>query len=212
MKIKPEELEKRGYILADKLKHSELIPFLNEKNKQKKSFYFYVYFIFSILPVPIISFLLTKNIISGKVEIITGLFYCLLGLGLVFVFIPFHELLHALAYKIIGANNVSFYSNLKKMYFAAISDKSVLNVNEFKIVALTPFLFVILIFLLLVSQMNTYWLLTALSFITVHNLFCGGDFLLLNYMQINKDKGIVTFDNKEKGETYFYVKGSDKDK
>ncbi len=41
MKIKSEELEKRGYILADKLKHNELILFLNEKNKQKKSFYFY---------------------------------------------------------------------------------------------------------------------------------------------------------------------------
>lgn len=212
MKIKPEELEKKGYILADKLKHNELISFLNKKNKQKKSFYFYLYLIFLILPIPIISFLLTKNIISGKTEIVTGLLYCLLGFGFVFVFIPFHELLHALAYKVIGAKNVSFYSNFKKMYFAAISDKSVLNVNEFKIVALTPFLFVILVFLLLVSQMNIDWLLSALSFITVHNLFCSGDFSLLNYMLINKEKGIVTFDNKERGETYFYVKGSEKDK
>lgn len=206
MKIKPKDLEKKGYILADKLKHNELISFLNEKNKQKKSCYFYLYFIFLILPIPILSFLLTKNIVSGKIDSITGFLYCLLGFGLVFIFIPFHEFLHALAYKVVGANNISFYTNFKKMYFAAISDKSVLNVNEFKIVALTPFLFVILIFLLLVSQMNIYWLLTALCFITLHNLFCSGDFSLLNYMQINKNKGIVTFDNKEKEETYFYVK------
>ncbi len=212
MKIKTEELEKRGYILADKLKHNELILFLNEKNKQKKSFYFYLYIIFLILPIPIISFLLTKHIIVGDVEVISGLLYCLLGFVLVFVFIPFHELLHALAYKVVGANNISFYSNLRKMYFAAISDRSVLNVNEFTIVALTPFLFVIFMFLFLVALMNIYWLLTALSFVAVHNLFCSGDFSLLNYMQINKDKGIITFDNKEKEETYFYIKGYEKDK
>jgi hypothetical protein len=41
-------------------------------------------------------------------------------------------------------------------------------------------------------------------FLFIHNIFCGGDISLLNYLASNK--GMVTYDDKEKGETYFYIK------
>jgi hypothetical protein len=134
------------------------------------------------------------------------MFYCVLGVVLVILFIPFHEFLHALAYKIVGAKKVSFYLNFRKMYFAAISDKSVINLGEFKIVALTPFLFVMVVSLFLIFQVNEYWVFTILLFLLLHNVFCGGDFSLLNFMQTKKETRIVTFDDKEKSETYFYIK------
>jgi hypothetical protein len=206
MKIKTEELDKNGYRLLDKLKHNELVVFLKEKNKGPKSFFFYIYLVSIMLPLPILSFLITKNIIEDRIDIYTGLFHCLLGIGLVVLFIPIHELLHALAYKIVGAKKLSFYLNFRKMYFAAISDKSVINLAEFKIVALTPYLFATVMSLFIVFQVNGYWVLTMLSFLVLHSFFCGGDFSLLNYMQTYKSAGIVTFDDKEKRETYFYIK------
>ena len=63
MKIETEELDKNGYQLLDKFKHDELVLFLSEKNKGPKTLFFYVYFFSIILPIPIISFLFTKNII-----------------------------------------------------------------------------------------------------------------------------------------------------
>lgn len=206
MKIKPQELEENGYELAEKLRHNELLVFLNKKNKEKKSVYIYSYIISVFLPIGLISYTLSYEFFSGGISIAYGLIYCLLGILLVFLFIPFHELLHALAYRIVGAKKISFYSNFKKMYFAVVADKSVVNVNEFKIVALTPFLAIIVASFFLFFKINTCYTLTILSFLATHNLFCGGDFLLLNYMEINKNKAIVTFDDKEKGETYFYIK------
>lgn len=206
MKIESEDLDKNGYQLLDEVKHDELITFLSEKNKGPKSYFFYIYLISIFLPIPVLSFLLTKNMIQGSIEIYAAILQCVLGIGLEVLFIPLHEYLHALAYKSVGAKNISFYLNFRKMYFAAISDRSVINLNEFKIVALTPYLFAILMSLIIVFQVNEYWVLTILSFIFLHNIFCGGDFSLLNYMQINKKKGIITFDDKLKGETYFYVR------
>ncbi len=204
MKIEVDDLEKSGYILIDKLEHKNLILFLNEKNKEKKNIVFYLYFFLLILPLPIISFCFTKEVLSDNITIIRGILHCMLGVIITLLFIPFHEFLHAFAYKVVGAKNISFYSNFKKLYFAVISDKSVLNVNEFRIVALLPFVFVILITLFIALKMDTYWLLTLLSFLTLHNLFCSGDFSLLNYMEINKERGIVTFDDKKNGITFFY--------
>lgn len=206
MGIKPLQLEESGYSLFEKLKHDDLISFLNEKNKERKSFFFYLFLVVSLFPIALISYFLTKGIVSGEIETLKSLLFCLSGVALVFLFIPFHELLHGLAYKIIGAKNISYFANFRKMYFAAISDQSVINVKEFRVVALLPFLFVITVALIAILMVNIYWILLILCFVTVHNLFCSGDFTLLNYMEINNEKGIVTYDDKLKKETYFYIK------
>jgi hypothetical protein len=41
-------------------------------------------------------------------------------------------------------------------------------------------------------------------FLFIHTVFCSGDFTLLNYLASNKE--MLTYDDKEKGETYFYKK------
>jgi hypothetical protein len=132
--------------------------------------------------------------------------YSLLGVGLAMIFTPVHELLHALAYKIVGARNISFYSNFKKFYFATISNKSVVNLRAFKIVAFFPFLTVVIISILLFPYVIITWKIVILSFVATHNLFCSGDFTLSNYMQNNRHRGIVTYDDTEKEETYFYIR------
>jgi hypothetical protein len=204
MKIHPADLEKSGYIFLEKLNHFELLAFLNEQNKSKGLF-FNIYLVCLIIPIPFLSYFLTLHILRDDIAILEAILFCLLGIGLVLIFIPVHELLHALGYQLIGAKNISYFANLKRFYFATISDKSVINLVEFKIVALMPFLTVLICAISLFPFVDIEWQIATLSFVATHNLFCGGDFSLLNYLQNNKHQGIVTYDDKEKKETYFYV-------
>ena len=62
-----------------------------------------------------------------------------LGMGVLFTFtvlIVLHELLHAIAYLLVGARKLSFGMNLKKFLFYVQADKQVLNYKKFMIVAL----------------------------------------------------------------------------
>jgi hypothetical protein len=206
MKIEPNELEENGYVRSDELNHDDLTSFLKEKNQKSKGFFTYAFVVLLFIPIPILSYFFTYYVLQDQLTFMNALLSCLLGVGLVFLFIPIHELLHALAYKLVGADNISFLANLKKFYFAAIADQSVLNVKEFKIVALFPFLTVIIGAAFILPFVNEFWWLALLSFVSLHTLFCGGDFSLLNFMQRNKSKGMLTFDDRRNKKTYFYVK------
>jgi hypothetical protein len=198
--------ELNNYILIDSLKHKELIPFLKEKNKLKTGFFMYFYFLSLIISVFFVSYYFTISLLTGNLEILKSFICVFLGILFSILFIPIHELLHAFAYKLLGAKNISYYIKIKKFYFAVVSDKHIVNFNQFIFIALSPFLFVIFSSLILFLFSNTYISFTVIVFVTIHNLFCSGDFSLLNFMEINKDKGIITYDDKEKQETYFYIK------
>ena len=206
MNIKISELNYNNYSLKDKLTHSELPKFLNEKLKLGKKWFFYFYMILLISPLGIISYTITKNLITKELSVINCLIYLFLGILIAIIFIPIHELIHYIAYKISGANSVSFFSNFKKFYFATIADKFVTNLSEFTFIALLPFSIVLAGTLILFPFLTLEFQLTSMIFLFVHNIFCSGDFTLLNYMASNK--GMVTYDNKEKGETYFFVKNN----
>jgi hypothetical protein len=204
MKIETYELSIKNYRLEDKLTHSDLHQFLNEKIKLKKKWFFYIYLIILISPLGMISFTVTKNLITNELNIVNCIIYLLLGIIISILFIPIHELIHYFAYKITGAKSVSFFSNFKKFYFATIADKFVTNLSEYTFIAILPFTIVLVGVLILFPFLSLGFQLTSMVFLFIHNIFCGGDISLLNYLASNK--GMVTYDDKEKGETYFYIK------
>lgn len=204
MNIEITELNDNNYSLKDKLTHSELHNFLNEKLKLGKKWFFYCYIILLISPIGIISYTVTKNLITNELSIVNCLVYLFLGILIAIIFIPIHELIHFVAYKISGAKSVSFFSNFKKFYFATIADKFVTNLSEFTFIALLPFTVVLVGTLISFPFLTLEFQLSSVIFLFVHNIFCSGDFTLLNYMASNKR--MVTYDDKEKGETYFFIK------
>ncbi|MFV0471667.1 MAG: metalloprotease family protein [Paludibacteraceae bacterium] len=121
--------------------------------------------------------------------------------------IAFHEIIHALAYKILGAKKLSIGVKLRKFIFFVMADKQVLDYRQFKKVALAPAIIIALItiagMILTYNQAMFYFFLSVFG---VHSLFCGGDFGLLSYFENRKDREILTFDVKEEGKTYFYKK------
>lgn len=202
MKVDVQELNAEHYILLDKLAHDELHLFLNDKLKMRKKWFFYVYMIILIVSLGSLSYTVTKNLMIGTLDFVQAILYILLGIGITMLFIPLHELLHYIAYKIAGAKSVTFISNIKKFYFATVAHKFVANLSEFTFIAILPFSVVLIGTLVSLPFLPLELQLTAITVLAVHNMFCSGDFTLLNYLASNR--GMVTYDDTELGETYFY--------
>ena len=121
--------------------------------------------------------------------------------------IVLHEIIHAIAYKLIGAKKLSFGMRLRKFLFFVLADRQVFCFQQFRKVALAP---VVIIGLLCITGMiftfNQPIFYFFLSIFGIHSLFSGGDFGLLSYFENRKGREILTFDVKEEGKTYFYVK------
>lgn len=121
--------------------------------------------------------------------------------------IVLHELIHAFAYKLIGAKKLSFGMRLRKFLFFVLADRQVFSFRQFKKVALAPAVIIGLLCIIgMIFTFNQPMFYFFLSIFGIHSLFSGGDFGLLAYFENRKDREILTFDVKEEGKTYFYVK------
>jgi hypothetical protein len=207
MTILPEELEKLGYTLLDKLEHSELIPFVQiySKKKTKASIAFKL---INLLFLVIIALAIGRNLALEYLTIGDALIRVCYGFSIAFLLLPIHEYIHAVAYKYVGAKNTSYDANWKKFYFMAIADKFVANRREFGLVALAPFSIITVAFLISALFANNAWALTFMGVLLAHSAFCSGDFALLSYFEFHKEKEVITFDDKENKISYFYSKQS----
>lgn len=205
MKLKPEELEDHGYVLMDTLGHMDIIPFVKKHIKTKSFFTVFYYTTNVILALALILWIGKCKVYDG-VTIAKGLNYLSYGIFVALALIPFHEFIHVLAYKSQGAINTSYDANLKKFYFMAIADQFVADKKEFTIVALAPFTVISSIMLLMLFFSGPLFSITILSTLLMHTACCSGDFGILNYFEVHKDKTLLTYDDKAKGISYFYGK------
>lgn len=205
MQIKPEELSDNGYFLIDNLNHQQLIPFVRKYLKNHTTFSIF-YSVSNVLIVSTIVLWFWKSYGNAIFKISDGFSHFSYGIALAFTLVPLNEYIHVLAHKSQGAENTSNDANWKKFYFFAIADKFVATQKEFQIVALAPFVMIsaTLIFLLFLS--NQLWSFTILGTLLTQTAFTSGDFGPLSYFDFHKEKDIVTYDDKEKGMTYFYEK------
>lgn len=140
-----------------------------------------------------------ENRITFPIQLIAGLVFCFT------VLIIAHELLHGIAYKLVGAKKVYFGAILSQFVFYAGSDGENFSGREFRFIALFPFAVVFLLGAISLILFPEYFL-GILTILFLHTLFCSGDFAVVNFMQQYDLNQIITFDSREKGETYFYQK------
>jgi len=209
MKIRPDQLPEKGYFLLDKLEHKELPVFLR-KYLNKRTTISIVFYGLNIFFLLVAMFLFVINFQQGMLTNLDWAYHYFIGFSIAFLLVPLHEYIHVLAYKSQGAKITSYDSNIKKFYFMALADKFVANKNEFRIVALAPFISITIILLLLLTISSYNWLLTILGILLCHTAMCSGDFALLCYFEFHSDKEVVTYDDVENKISYFYgrpVKG-----
>ena len=188
------------------LKHDEIKPFITDELAANQG-WARIANMFQLLGI----FAFILGLFKAFMPFYTGreyIYLVYLFAGVVFLFtvgVVLHELIHALAYRYVGAKNISFGLNLKKFLFYVQADGEVLNYAQFKIVALAP---AIVIGFLSVAGAAVFYnqplFYFFLSVFALHSLCCGGDFGLLCFFQNRPNDEIVTFDIKEEGKTYFY--------
>ena len=143
--------------------------------------------------------------ISGYFPGISIFYHSLLGL-IVFpvLCIPVHELLHIIPYYFSGARSIRVGMDLKQYLFYVTAHRYVASPGQFKIVALVPFIIISVATTLIVFSMPGLLKWSFSLFLFVHGTMCAGDFALLNFFYLNRDKKIYTWDDADLKISYFY--------
>jgi len=117
--------------------------------------------------------------------------------------IPVHELLHGLAYRILGARKIHFGADMNQMIFYVTADRYPVSGYELYFLAMLPFLVInmitTLVIILWVPQIILFGSLLLLS----HNIMCIGDFAIMNYVFHHTNR-IFTFDLVKERKSYFF--------
>jgi hypothetical protein len=182
--------------------YKDLVPFIFEyllKRSRLITIFWVVCLIFLGLALKV------RFNISGYYPLVNILTHSLLGL-IVFpvLCIPVHEFLHVVPYFISGARNIRIGMDLKQYIFYVTAHRYVASPLQFRIVALTPFLLISLVSALMVFILPGLWKWSLSLFLFVHTTMCAGDFALLNFYFLNRNKKIYTWDDADKKEAYFY--------
>ncbi|MDP2337914.1 MAG: DUF3267 domain-containing protein [Bacteroidota bacterium] len=209
-KLTPEDLKSgdRFELLAE-VSHLNLREFVVEQITKEK-YIIRSYSVYQVIMLIVFGVLLIRSIlimVKGHSEALVSVV-----LAIIFSFtllIIIHELLHALAYLLTGARQISFGFIPRKFIFYALADRQVIAYPAFHLVALTPFVIVNMIcFVVLLATHNSQLIYFFLTVMCMHSLFCAGDMAMLAFYNLHRGKEIFNFDDRSEGKTYFYTRRS----
>jgi len=205
MRLSSIELENNpGFRKIFEISHEELIGFVSDHikpdNLPMRLFYFFnlpllAYIFYKLYFIIFVSPLNWFQLIA-----IVLLSFVLFAI----IVIPIHELLHALAFKLLGAKKISIHAQWDRMLFYAIADKFVMNSKEFVFLALTPFVVINLALVVCIFSLHNELKVMSVVFLFFHLTGCIGDFALLGYLYKNRQSTILNYDDKDLQTSYFY--------
>ena len=206
LKADPVWIEQQGFKTDAILNHQDIIPFVKSYLFRKNKVTL-LYLIFNILFCILLIIKMFSSVYSETLTLGAAFKWFSWGCLIPFLLVPLHEWLHGIAYKACGAKAVSYDVNWKQFYFMAIADKFVATRKSFLIVAITPFTFITIGLLIPIILPSTPGIdIMLITAVFVHGSMCAGDFGLLSYFETNRNKEVITFDDREKGLSYFFVR------
>lgn len=153
---------------------------------------------FSLLGYEIVNISLGKSSFEGLVWILAGGAFSFTFLVII------HELIHMLAFRILGRTHLKIGGVLRKFMFYVEADKHVLNKREYLFIAILPFVIILTLGVLgtiLTLSSNVMFFIATVT--ATHSLFCAGDIAIISYMYQN-EKERYTYDDAGSKTTYFY--------
>jgi len=120
-----------------------------------------------------------------------------------FLVIPLHELLHGLAYRILGARKIRFGADLQQFIFYVTADRYPVSGSELCFLAMTPFVLINAATVAMVALWFPQVILFPAFLLLSHNIMCIGDFALVNFV-LQKRNRVFTFDETDHRKSYFY--------
>lgn len=124
--------------------------------------------------------------------------------GSILIILP-HEILHGLAYRLLGARRIRFGVDFQQFIFFVTADRFPISRNELRFLAMTPFIVINAVVISFTAILFTEWALLSAALLLSHNIMCIGDFALTNFA--NKCEGeLFTYDEIENRKSYFFEK------
>jgi len=182
--------------------YQDIIQFVLDNLKKKSGLTFFLWSVCLIF-LGLTVFIRIK--IAGYFATADIFWHSVLGLIILPVIsIPLHELIHIIPYYISGARNIRVGMDLKQYLFYVTAHRYVATPLQFIIVAIFPFLIISVAFTLLFFFMPGLWKWSFSLFLFAHTTMCAGDFALLNFYFLNRNKKIYTWDDADRKIAYFY--------
>jgi len=122
--------------------------------------------------------------------------------GSILVIAP-HELLHGLAYRLLGARQIQFGVDLQQFIFYVTADRFPISKNQLAFLAMTPFVLINAIVIVLTVAWASQFTLFSASLLLCHNIMCIGDFAIVNYACNHKGE-LYTYDDIANKISYFF--------
>lgn len=182
--------------------YSELVQFILDYFKKKSGVTIFIWsacFLF-------LGIVITVRInLAGYFPFAKVFLHSILGLVIFpLLCVPIHEFMHVIPYYLSGARKIRIGMDLQQFIFYVTAHRYVAGPLQFIIVALIPFVIISLLMLFLVLYLPGLWKWSLSIFLFVHATMCAGDFALLNFYWINRNKKIYTWDDADEKIAYFY--------
>lgn len=144
--------------------------------------------------------------LAGNFQTKTFLFHSILGLIILpLAAVPIHEIIHIVPYYLFGARDIRAGMDLKQYLFYVTAHRFVLSSGKFITVAVFPFVLFSAAILTYVIFFNAgIWSWSLSLFLFVHSTMCAGDIALLNFIFVNREKKIYTWDDADTKDAFFY--------
>ncbi|HEX8254769.1 MAG TPA: DUF3267 domain-containing protein [Thermoanaerobaculia bacterium] len=129
--------------------------------------------------------------------------FALAVITLFVLILPLHELLHALAYRLAGARDIRWDYSPRMLAVWVIAHRFVVATRAFVFVALAPFVFLNAL-LVAGAMLFPAYAVVLLFVLLVHLHGCAGDWSLLNFVWLHRERGFSTYNDAEAGRSYFF--------
>lgn len=203
MKLKAEDLEDQAlYRQLLKIPYSGLVNFVMDYIRRKSGLmiFFWGLCIFFLLIA-----LSVRVHIAGYYPFRTIIMHSMFGLVLFpLLCIPVHESLHAISFLLAGARKIRAGMDLKQYIFYVTAHRYVATPGQFRFIALVPFVVINIALIIMIIMLPGLWKWSLSLLLFVHTTMCAGDFALLNFYWLNKNRRIYTFDDADDKIAYFY--------
>jgi hypothetical protein len=149
---------------------------------------------------------LSMQLIQGKI-IASSVFYQFISafFFMFLILLPTHEGIHAITYWLKGAKEIRFSKANKSFAVFTMANHHVVNLKEYPILAITPFLVISLLISFLFYLYSAY-LVFFVVLLIIHSFACIGDVILINFAFNNWNKIIYNFDDFTLKKSYFFEK------
>lgn len=198
--LHPDELTASDYALLGEMTHASLADFVIEYFIRRSSWVTRLHHLMSITTVGAVVFIVGTTGATWRFALAQ---FALAFVALLVAVLPLHELLHALAYRLVGARDIRWDYSFRMMAVWVVAHRFVVTARPFIFVALAPFVVInagLLAGALLLPHLAVFLLFMLLW----HSHGSIGDWSLLNFIWVHRRRGFWTYDDADAGKSYFF--------